>query len=477
MKRGYLLLVICLWASLLNAQTFQKFLQRIASLPISEREAVADSFLNTVSAFPLIEYDTMVHFIYTGDAQSVAIAGDQTQWNPSLSLQRIEGTNFWYLTTFYERDARLDYKIVINNSNWILDPRNPLTCMGGYGPNSELRMPFDPVPPEILYYSNIPHGTIHDTVCHATALNNNRTVKIYLPPNYPELGKRYPVILFHDGPDYLTLGATANILDYLIANGSIKPVIALFVPPVDRNAEYAGAKKDQFVSFIIDDLMPAIDARYATSVDPNQRATVGASNGGNIALYLGIKHPESFGCIAAQSSNVIPAITDVLLTGPILPLNFYLDIGTYDIDVLIPMVHNLDSILTLRQYVHQMLDIHQGHSWGNWKEHLKIPLMRFFSIPAGFNEPQATPPTLRIKQNVPNPFHESTRIPFTAPSGSLVVITLCNIQGEVIDTLFEKVVTQEENEITFNKGRHSPGNYLCVLRSGEQKHVRKIVIN
>lgn len=475
-SRPLLLLITFFWITSLGAQTFQAFMIRIQSLPIYERQAVADSFLNTVSAFPIIEYDTLVHFIYTGDAQSVSIAGDQTQWSPSLNLMRIEGTTFWSLSTHYERDARLDYKIVLNNSNWILDPRNPNTCTGGYGPNSELRMPFDPVPPEISYYADIPHGSVHDTLCHSTALNNNRTMKIYLPPNYPEAGKKYPVILFHDGPEYLSLGATANILDYLIANGSIKPVIALFVPPVDRNAEYAGTKKDLFISFIADELMPAIDGGYATTSDPQQRATVGASNGGNIALYLGVKHPELFGCIAAQSSNVIPSISDALLTGPLLPLNFYLDIGTYDIGVLIPMVHNLDSILTLRQYPHQMLDIHQGHSWGNWKEHLKIPLIRFFAIPAGFNE-NRNDHKIRLEQNSPNPFHDNTRILFSAPAGSQVTITLCNVQGKLLETLFSGTVVQNMNEIILSKGDYLPGQYLCTLHSKGHKAIKKIVIN
>ena len=51
---------------------------------------------------------------------------------------------------------------------------------------------------------------------------------------------RYPLILFHDGLEYITLARADRVLDYLIAHGRIHPVIAVFVPPVSRTSEYAG---------------------------------------------------------------------------------------------------------------------------------------------------------------------------------------------------------------------------------------------
>ncbi len=464
-----------LWSVSLQAQTFQQFLLRMNGLPENARQSVADSFLSAVSTCPLVEYDTLVHFIYSGEAQSVGIAGDQTGWSPDINLQRISGTTFWYFTTHYEADARLDYKVVVNVNNWILDPRNPNTCTGGYGPNSELRMPQDPAPPEIVYHSEIAHGRIHDTTFYSSNLGNSRNIRIYLPPGYPETGKQYPLIVFHDGPDYLSLGAAANVLDYLISQGRIMPVIGIFVPPVNRDAEYAGAKIDLFTAFITEELLPDIDSRYHTSKEPDRRATLGASNGGNIALYIGIRHPEALGCIAAQSSNVIPAITSTLLNGPQLNLVFYLDIGEYDIPVLIPMVHQLDSVLTLRNYNHQMLEIHQGHSWGNWKEHLKIPLEQFFRIPDGINE-NGDQPGFRLEQNHPNPFRDKTLIRFTAPPGSYATLTLSTAGGKMVETIFSGMIAQSGNLVSLYRGSYAAGNYLCTLSAGGKTHSRVITI-
>lgn len=359
-------------------QSFQELINRIGSLPESRRQAIADSFVNSVPSMPFLENDSVVHFIYNNPARSVALSGDVTGYKPSQNLTCIQGTHLWYYTTFYPTDARLDYKFVTNGSDWILDPKNPLTCMSGFGPNSELRMPGYHHPPEIFLDSTIPHGTLIDTTCFSAGLGNTREVKIYLPAGYPQSGTSYPLVLFHDGTDYVSLCNARNILDYLIANRLITPVIAVFIPPVDRTAEYSGDKINLFTTFITHELMPAIDARFHTSKDPSKRAMIGASNGGNIALYISVKHPEAFRMAGAQSSNVIPAISQSLRNLPKLPLNFYLDLGTYDIEELIPLVNNLKNILESKNYPLEFHEWHEGHSWGNWMGHLRLPLIRFF---------------------------------------------------------------------------------------------------
>jgi enterochelin esterase-like enzyme len=210
-------------------------------------------------------------------------------------------------------------------------------------------------------------------------------VRIYLPPGYDKQ-KQYPVILFHDGLEYISLANVNNIVDYLISQQEIEPVIGIFVPPVEREAEYAGSKKDAFTAFIVEELMPVIDQKYAVSKDPRKRATLGASNGGNISLYIGMKHPESFGKIAAQSSNVESAISETYQNTNKMDLEFYMDIGSYDIDVLIPLVNDFVQILENKNYLYQSRVWHEGHSWGNWKGHLSQALRQFFPPKTGFQE-------------------------------------------------------------------------------------------
>jgi enterochelin esterase-like enzyme len=464
MNKIIFLLLLILWGSPLRSQTFSDLISRLNSLPEPQRQAVADSFMNAGHSFPYTEFDTLVHFVYNSAAQSVAMAGDATGWNPNKAFTHISGSNFWYYSTYYEADARLDYKFVINGSSWILDPKNQHTCAGGFGPNSELRMPAYVVPPEISFIYTIPHGTLKDTVFSSYILGNSRLVRVYLPPGYPSGSDAYPVILFHDGPDYLSLGNTNNILDYLIAEHLMVPAICIFVPAVDRTAEYAGNKIVQFTNFIVTELMPVMDARYKTSRDPARRAMTGASDGGNISLYIGMKHPELFGKIAAQSSDVIPEISNTFTNGPKLNLELYIDIGTYDIAVLIPMVHGLRDILQTKGYTYQFHEWHEGHSWGNWKGHLRLPLLQFFPITGGVND---TPGKhgFKLEQNRPNPFHGDTRIPFIAPIGSNVELTVTDMAGKTMETIFTGKVTSTKNVIEYHHKKPT-GEFIITLRHG-----------
>ena len=475
MKKVLSLIILLNLTGNLQSQSFQQFIGYVNSLPENLRQAKVDSFMSATQNFPLTESDTLCNFIYKGDAQNVKIAGDFTGWSPGLSMTLVTGTDLWYSSTHFEADARLDYKYVINGSDWILDPKNPYTCTGGFGPNSELRMPWYTLPPEISYYPFIPHGTIKDTSFYSTNLGNTRIVRIYLPPGYNNQ-KQYPVILFHDGPEYISLGNSDNIFDYLIFYHEIDPVIGVFVAPVDRESEYDGNKKDAFTTFIVDELMPVIDQKYATSKDPHKRATLGASSGGNISLYIGMKHPEVFGKIAAQSSNVETIISDTYQNETKMDLELYLDMGTYDINFLIPLVRNFVQILRNKNYVYQYHEWHEGHSWGNWKGHLSLALKQFFAPGTGFNK-DPLPEKMNLYQNVPNPFKNNTRIDFSVPAGSNVELTVYDTSGKRIQTLCNQRLFTESNSISFNNPDLVDGIYFYSLRVDKVYLSKKMCIS
>jgi len=387
----FLILALILQITALQAQRFQQFIEQVNALPEAQRLEAVDSFMHADHSFPFTEMDTLVAFLYQGEASSVALAGDFTQWQPSIKLTRIPATDFWYANATFEADARLDYQFVVNGSSWIIDPLNHYTCTGGFGTNSELRMPSYALPAGVTFESSIPHGTVEDTLFTSSYLGNSRIIYIYLPPGYDTTSMVYPVMLFHDGTDYLKLGAVQNILNYLIAHRQIAPLVGIFVPPVDRTAEFLGGKREAYRKFIIDEVMPAMEHRYRLDPNPDKRGMIGVSNGGNISLYIGMKNPESFGKIGAQSSNVKNNILNTFQGSEKLPLEIYLDIGKYDIASLIPLVENLASILEHKNYACQHFSFPEGHSWGNWKGHLRLPLIQFFPYPNPLFNKSQTP--------------------------------------------------------------------------------------
>ncbi|NQV02443.1 MAG: hypothetical protein HQ542_07345 [Bacteroidia bacterium] len=458
----FIMLALIFLITGIQAQSFQQFVDYLNALPENQRQAKVDSFMNAGHAFPYTEMDTLVAFVYQGNGQSIAVAGDATVWIPNMHLEQITGTDFWHCQAVYEADARLDYKFVKNGINWLLDPLNPFTCVGGYGPNSELRMPGYVEPPEISYYPNIPHGTLSDTLFASANLGNSRTVMIYLPPGYDTTTRDYPVILFHDGADYINLGDAQNILDYLIANQEIVPVVGIFVPPVNRNQEYAGSLKEPFMKFIIEELMPVFDEQYRIETYPLKRAMIGASNGGNISLYIGMKNPESFGKIAAQSSNVQSEISNTFQGSEKLDLELYLDMGKYDIPMLIPLVANLVTILEAREYEYQYFIFNEGHSYCNWRGHLRLPLIQFFPFNTGIKDDQGQL-DFELNQNYPNPFRDQTTIPFSLTPGTEAMLVLQTMSGQHLETLISKRIDQPQYDYLFHNKNYPAGSYHYTL--------------
>lgn len=175
MKLKILLLFLFFAISVSAQSLFQNFINKVNSIsdPSAKNSAV-DSFMaaSASKGFPYIENNT-ANFVYRGTVSSAAVAGDFNDWSSNDKMTNLSGTNFYYYTKTFELNARLDYKFVLNSNNWILDPYNPKTVLGGFGPNSELAMPGYVQPWEIKYYSSVKHGTIENHNIYSSIVGAN----------------------------------------------------------------------------------------------------------------------------------------------------------------------------------------------------------------------------------------------------------------------------------------------------------------
>jgi len=467
MKVFLLFLSVLCAAVFAAAQGFAGFPEYLLSLPEAGRQARVDSFLSANPVSPLTTGDTLCHYIYAGQAQSVVLAGDATQWVPAPALTNVEGTNFWHLTQSYEADARLDYKFVVNGSNWILDPRNPYTCAGGFGPNSELRMPAYVPPTEILYSSGIPHGQLWDTLFYSTNLNNSRKIWVYTPAGF-DPAVPCPVVYVHDGDGYLYLAQMRNTLDYLIHQQILQPLLAVFIPPVDRTDEYAGNKQAAFTRFMTGEVIPWIDRKYSTVAHPWGRANLGASNGGNIALWLTVSRPDVFGRVAAMSSNVEPNISLAVQSGVTPPVKYYIDLGTYDIPILISRVRQFKNLLTENGAVFKYQEFNEGHSWGNWKAHVDDALIWLFGNAQGSGRIILPPLQFRYGSEI-RQFDVGVPCGLRPPYH----LTFCNLNGQMIQTAdYSKFSAQ----LRFVHPPVKPGIYILCMHTTGNRFCRKVFI-
>ncbi len=338
---------------------------------------------------PFIAEDT-VAFLYRGQAYSVSWNGDFNGWGSDSTMQthgsRIGFSDIWLWEKSFPRDARLDYKIVIDEHQWILDPSNPDQQWSGFGPNSELRMPEYVFPKMTIRHPDIPRGELSDNIfIYSGQLGYDVQYRVYQPSGYKSL-KHLPVIYILDGHEYLNdqLGSMVILLDNLIGSGVIQPVMAIFIDPRDPHYPEHNRRliqyniNTQFAAFIAQELIPSIDRSYATDPASQARGILGTSVGGLAAAYFGACLHESFRLIAIQSPSFgyNQEIFSLYEKNGQLPLKIYMSTGTIHDTKL--DARRMRSIYEEKGYQLKYREVNEGHSWGNWRALIAEILIYFF---------------------------------------------------------------------------------------------------
>lgn len=460
------------------SQSFDAFITYVNSLPENQRTAVIDSFMveAALSGFPYITTDT-ARFIYRGQTSSVQIAGDFNGWNPASSfLQKVTGTDFFYFSKRFEMNARLDYKFVLNGSNWILDPLNPSKVSGGYGPNSELAMPEYVQPWEIETYPGTMMGTVVTDQIFSNYVNKTFQLKIYLPAGYdPLLTIRYPVVYFQDGYEYISLGFADKVLDNLIDSALCCPLIGVFVRPNNRNEEYAGNLREEYQSFFTSELVPYIDGKYLTLNQANARAVIGDSYGGNISALISYHYPELFGKCGLHSAAFQPngyEAYNLITQGEVKPIQWTSVWGTYE--GLWQNMRDFRDFLLNHDYDLTWQELPEGHSWGLWRATLDV-MLPFFFPPAFLGTGGDLFPPLGPIRVFPNPANDELNVVFTLRESALTRIHLYSSSGQLVfnrttDLLSGNHLLQLETD------RYCPGMYFLCIYTGDWNQSEKITI-
>jgi hypothetical protein len=93
----------------------------------------------------------------------------------------------------------------------------------------------------------------------------------------------------------------------------------------------------------------------------------------------------------------------------------------------------------------------------------------------GINELQI-PKEFSISQNYPNPFNPSTRIKFGLPKSCFVSISLHNMIGQFITTIFEGDLKAGYHETLFNASSYPSGIYFYTIKAGDFKKTMKMML-
>ncbi|MBN2170111.1 MAG: hypothetical protein JW819_02180 [Candidatus Krumholzibacteriota bacterium] len=358
---------------------FAARLAATAALPDAARAAAADSLWRDLpgGATPVVE-DSTAHFLFWGEAATVAVAGDMTQWKPALAMQRMPGTSLWHAAFTCPLDSRLDYKLIVDGGQWLQDPLNPRAVTGGFGPNSELAMPAYVDPPEQVE-RDLPPCTLHSFAdFESPELGNERQVWVVLPPGYdPE--RTYPLLVVHDGREYIGLGKLPRVLAHLAATRpELRLPVCVCVAHVERGEEYGGAKQEAYGRFIVETLLPFVTARYAVSMDPADRGSMGASAGGHVSVYLAGRYPEQFQGLVLMSPYIPDAKRALFALRAPADCRVYLNWGRWDLPEIPPLAEAFAAMLAERGIAHEARVCNEGHSWGLWRATIDEGLLVVF---------------------------------------------------------------------------------------------------
>ena len=371
-----------------TGRRFRSFLELVGSKPDSAtKERVIEDYLRRLREHgrPVIENSSVV-FLYYGNGTRVSIPSDLNGWNATVdTMKRIVGTRLFFLEKNVEAAARFEYKLAVD-STWILDPINQQQAIGGYGPNSEIWMPKYVPPQEIVYRDSIAHGRLDSLSFKSALLKRTHPVFVYLPPGYKSSHRKYPTLYVTDGGEYITLALMLNVLDNLIADKRIEPIIAVFVDPRTDIRSAATSTRmfdyslsDTFVNALATELHPKLLKRYRMDPRPDNTGIMGASLGGLISAYAAYTRPDVFGLAACQSPAFWwkdDAIIKLISAGPKKPVKFYVDTGT--IRDAQEGARRMKAVLEQKGYQTRYAEHPEGHNWVNWRARLDDILEYFW---------------------------------------------------------------------------------------------------
>ncbi len=452
------------------AEGFEDFLTQINLAPMADRPALVDSLLADLPGdrAPIVEQGR-AWFLYHGSASALQLAGDMTGWEPNLSFVQIGGTELWYKRFLCEDDARLDYKIVRNGSDWLLDPLNPATCAGGFGPNSELAMSAYVQPVEIGNHGYPEGELLVWTSVYSPQLNNSRTIRILLPPDY-QSGQNRELCLVHDGQDYLQLAMLARVTAW-VAHEAPDQELPVFVcvPPVNRTAEYAGAQQEPFGEFLIETVLPMVVDSLGLPAIPDDMISMGASNGGNISAWLAVSYPQYFNRLILMS----PYLPNEQLAGLAgleqASLEIYMNWGSYDIASLLPLIEEAEGLFEEKEFNTFARMYHEGHSWGLWRATIDEALAFLYQLDLDLGDAPGLRPDSRDLLSVwPNPFNGSLHVEQPDFARDLRVY---NLQGQLVDLL----LADGRASWQWQAGERAGGIYLLEARGHTESRLGKAV--
>jgi len=332
-------------------------------------------------------------FLYRGEADSVHLLHRVSGLPPRLALRRAALTPFWHLAFDLPASSRIEYKFEVTTggvTSLVEDALNPRHSRDPFGTTSVVHGAGYVTPEWTLPHPETRPGTLEELVLPSRALGRDARITLYRPARYRR-ERKYPLLIVHDGGDFLNYSAMKTVLDNLTHRLELAEMVVAFTHPVDRLREYAAHAGH--ATFIADELIPWLAARESLRDEPAARGVMGASFGAVATLALAANRPSTFGRLALFSGSfgftdigpnrrgpvyapVVEFVNDFREQPIRVAEQVFVSCGIYESLIyenrsLIPLL--LDTGMEVRYE-----EARDGHNWENWRDRLRDGLTWLF---------------------------------------------------------------------------------------------------
>jgi enterochelin esterase family protein len=411
---------------------------------IASGETNTESFWKEVAAqgTPLVERLNANYWLVTflwraqHDTRSVLVAGSFNVPGPTRNnlMHRIGHSDVWYLTLKLPKGARFTYRLVPNNppgsestqATAQADSYNPRRwdcskTAKKFSCRSVVELPDAAPEPWIVSNPGTRAGRIEKQTITSAIQKLERDLVIYTPAGYKTDGPPNALLVLFDGDDILSddfQGQTT--LDNLIVARKIPPTVAVMVDNVGDRRLVDLVANPEFADFMATELVPWVRAHYNVTRDPERTVVSGKSAGGLAAAYLGLRHPEVFGNVFSQSgafwwspehsggvcASECPEdggrrsdpdsrdsrteenwIAKQFVTSPKLPVRFFLEAGTFEVDKqgtggdILEATRTLRDVLLAKGYEVHFQQFVSGHDDLSWRGTFADGLIALLQVP------------------------------------------------------------------------------------------------
>jgi enterochelin esterase-like enzyme len=360
--------------------------------------AAVDRFLARHEV-PIVE-GSRCTFLFRGEADEVFVVQRIVGLPELLPLQRLRDTNLWYLVLDLPEGSRVNYQLEIRRGDHVERTNDPLNEKLSYSPVGTSSVCFGhgyETPEWTMPDPEARSGELVQLTVPSRALRRDCPVTLYLPARFRRIAS-YPLLLVHDGPDFLQYAAAKTVLDNLIHRLDVAETVVAFLHPKDRLTEYANSAA--YSRFLTNELVPRLETKLPLMGKRSARCLLGSSFGAVASLSAAVRSPDTYGSLVLMSGSFV--FTDIGTDhgggeafDPVVKFvnryrtrpthvadRLFVSCGVYE-PLIAPnrsMIPTFESTGMTVRYV----EARDGHNWENWRDRLRDALTWVYPGPQKF---------------------------------------------------------------------------------------------